>query len=59
MTDTLLTRDQLAARFHVKKETIIIWELAGRLKPVKISPHVILHYQADVEAFEAAQKAAK
>ena len=59
MTDTMLTREEVAARYHVKKETVITWEKAGKLKPVRISPHVVLHYSADVEAFEAAQKEAK
>ena len=57
MNDTMLTREQVAKMYHIKKETVIAWEKKGLLKPVRLSPHVILHRIADIEAFETAQAA--
>jgi len=60
MTDTkMFSRDELAQKYSVKRETIIQWEKAGKLKPIRLSAHTVRFFQADVEAFETAQKAAQ
>jgi DNA-binding XRE family transcriptional regulator len=55
----MFSRDELAQKYSVKRETIIQWEKAGKLKPIRLSAHTVRFFQADVEAFETAQKAAQ
>lgn len=50
----LITRETLAARWSLTKESIKRMERKGLVQPIKLAPRVVRYDLAAIEAYEAA-----
>ena len=51
----LIKRADLAKAFGVNKRTVMLWEQAGRITPIKISHHVYYRTEAVEELIKEAE----
>ncbi len=52
MKRILISRDELAARWGLTKETLKRMEKKGIISPIKLAPRVVRYDQAAIEAYE-------